>query len=155
MPNPAYVIDGNWDFVAWNPAYSALVCDLAALESGQRNLLWIMFCWPPSREWLVEWEREAGKLLGQYRASPPLKQHSRRLDEIAEMLVGDADAQRWWNEHLIAGYSSAVLTFRHRQVGTLPLKYVKLDVVDDRNLHVVVFMSDSPPDRQRLESLTA
>ena len=153
-PNPAYVIDRNWDFLAWNRAFAGLTLDLFQVPSQERNLLWLMFCWPPYRRMLLDWEPEARKLLGQYRATLHLKRHDERLDHIAAMLRESPEARDWWDEHLIAGYRSAVMSFKHPTAGPLRFEYVKLDAVENPGQHVVIYMADTFQTHQKLQGLS-
>jgi hypothetical protein len=38
-PNPAYILDENWDFLAWNRGYAELTLDLSQVAKQHRNFL--------------------------------------------------------------------------------------------------------------------
>lgn len=153
-PNPAVVIDPHWDFLAWNRAYSALLTDLARLPAGQRNLLWLVFCWPPARTLLARWEEEAKSLLGQFRAKAARHPTDRRYAQLTDDLLADPDAARWLRHRETIGFHPAVRHFRHPTAGDLRLRYAKLAAVDEPSHHLLVYTPDGPATRDALAALT-
>jgi transcriptional regulator with XRE-family HTH domain len=66
---PAAVLNARYDILAYNPAYAALIGDLAALPFDQRNMLWLMFTSARTRALLVEWEHATRRCVAQFRAA--------------------------------------------------------------------------------------
>ena len=56
---PAMVVNARSDILAYNPAYSALVGDVASVPFDRRNLVWLMFTSASFRTLLVDWEHAA------------------------------------------------------------------------------------------------
>ncbi|MFD7233948.1 helix-turn-helix transcriptional regulator [Streptomyces syringium] len=153
-PNPAVVIDPHWDLLAWNAGYAALLTDPARLAPKQRNLLWLVFRWPPSRRLLAQWEPEARSLLGQFRAHAARHPDDRRYAEIAGELMADPDAARWYEERAIADFQPAVRHFRHPTAGELRLRYVKLAAVEEPGHHFLAYLPDDAATGAGLRTLT-
>ncbi|MFE1174135.1 helix-turn-helix domain-containing protein [Streptomyces sp. NPDC058773] len=153
-PNPAVVLDPHWDLLAWNPGYSALLTDLARLAPKQRNLLWLVFRWPPARELLASWEPEARSLLGQFRAKAARHPEDGRYAEITEELLADPDAVRWYGRRETSAFHPAVRHFRHPVAGDLRLRYVKLAAVDQPGHHLLAYLPDDPATEEALTALT-
>ncbi|WP_432145288.1 helix-turn-helix domain-containing protein [Streptomyces sp. bgisy084] len=151
-PNPAVVLDPHWDLLAWNAGYAALLTDLARLAPKQRNLLWLVFRWPPARALLASWEPEARSLLGQFRAKAARHPEDGRYAEITEELLTDPDAVRWYGRRETSAFHPAVRHFRHPVAGDLRLRYVKLAAVDQPGHHLLAYL---PDDRATEEALTA
>ncbi|MGW1194621.1 helix-turn-helix transcriptional regulator [Streptomyces sp. NPDC002536] len=143
-PNPAVVIDPHWDLLAWNAGYAALLTDPARLPPKQRNLLWLVFRWPPSRSLLAQWEPEARSLLGQFRSHAARHPGDGRYAEIVEELLADPEAARWYGQRETAAFHPAVRHFRHPVAGDLHLRYVKLAAVDEPGHHFLAYVPDDP-----------
>ncbi|MFI0980870.1 helix-turn-helix domain-containing protein [Streptomyces sp. NPDC021093] len=152
-PNPAAVLDPHWDLLAWNAGYSALLTDLARLAPKQRNLLWLVFCWQPARTLLASWESEARSLLGQFRAQAARHPEDGRYSEIAEELLADPDAARWYDRRETSAFHPAVRHFRHPVAGDLRLRYVKLAAVDEPGHHLLAYLPDDPASEKALGAL--
>ncbi len=141
-PNPAVVLDPHWDLLAWNSGYAALLTDPARLAPKQRNLLWLVFRWPPARTLLAEWEGEARSLLGQFRAKAARHPQDGRYAEITEELLADPDAARWYEGRETSAFHPAVRHFRHPVAGDLRLRYVKLAAVEEPGHHFLAYLPD-------------
>ncbi|WP_406378660.1 XRE family transcriptional regulator [Streptomyces sp. NBC_01618] len=149
-PNPAVVLDPHWDLLAWNSGYTALLTDLARLAPRQRNLLWLVFRWPPARTLLASWEPEARSLLDQFRAKVARHPEDGRYAEITEELLADPDAARWYGRRETSAFHPSVRHFRHPVAGDLQLRYVKLAAVDEPGHHLLAYL---PDDRATEEAL--
>lgn len=153
-PNPAVVLDPHWDMLAWNTGYAALLTDPARLAPKQRNLLWLVFRWPPARSLLAEWEPEARSLLGQFRAKAARHPDDVRYAEITGELLNDPDAARWFGARETAAFHPAVRHFRHPSAGDLRLRYVKLAAVDEPGHHFLAYLPDDEPTGTAVRGLT-
>ncbi|MGK5638256.1 helix-turn-helix domain-containing protein [Streptomyces sp. URMC 126] len=149
-PHPAVVLDPHWDLLAWNAGYAALLTDPARLHPKQRNLLWLVFRWPPARTLLPDWEQEARALLGQFRSRAARRPKDPRFAELVTELLADGDAARWYERRETTGFEPSVRRFRHPAVGELRLRYVKLAAVDEPGHH---FLSYLPDDRDSEDAL--
>ncbi|MEU3838622.1 helix-turn-helix transcriptional regulator [Streptomyces sp. NPDC028635] len=141
-PHPAVVLDPHWDLLAWNAGYAALLTDPARLHPKQRNLLWLVFRWPPARALLADWEHEARALLGQFRSRAARRPNDPRFAELIGELLSDRDAARWYERRETAGFQPSVRRFRHPAVGELRLRYVKLAAVDEPGHHFLAYLPD-------------
>jgi transcriptional regulator with XRE-family HTH domain len=154
-PHPAVVLDPHWDLLAWNAGYAALLTDPARLRPKQRNLLWLVFRWPPARTLLVNWEGEARALLGQFRARAARRPNDPRFAELVSELLSDGDAARWYERRETAGFHPAVRRFRHPDAGELRLRYVKLAAVDEPGHHFLAYLPDDRASEDALRRLHA
>ncbi|MEV3989824.1 helix-turn-helix transcriptional regulator [Streptomyces sp. NPDC049837] len=154
-PHPAVVLDPHWDLLAWNAGYAALLTDPARLRPDQRNLLWLVFHWPPARALLVDWEQEARTLLGQFRSRAARRPQDPRFAELVSVLLSDPDAARWYERRETAGFQPSVRHFRHPVAGDLRLRYVKLAAVDEPGHHFLAYLPDDRASEDALRRLQA
>ncbi|MEU7303849.1 helix-turn-helix transcriptional regulator [Streptomyces sp. NPDC007206] len=154
-PHPAVVLDPHWDLLAWNAGYAALLTDPARLHPKQRNLLWLVFRWPPARTLLADWEHEARALLGQFRSRAARRPNDPRFAELIGELLSDDDAARWYERRETAGFQPSVRRFRHPAVGELRLRYVKLAAVDEPGHHFLAYLPDDRDSEDALRRMQA
>ncbi|MEV8528975.1 MULTISPECIES: helix-turn-helix transcriptional regulator [unclassified Streptomyces] len=154
LPHPAMVVDPHWDLLAWNTSYAALLTDLARLPAKRRNMLWLVFRWPPCRALLADWEAEARCLLGQFRARAAHYPDDPRYAEIIEEIGADPCAARWLDQRETAAFRPAVKHFRHPVVGDLRLRSVKLAAVEEPGHHFLAYLPDDPAAHEGLRALT-
>jgi transcriptional regulator with XRE-family HTH domain len=152
-PHPAVVLDPHWDLLAWNAGYAALLTDPARLPPKQRNLLWLVFRWPPARTLLADWEHEARALLGQFRSRAARRPNDPRFVELVGELLSDGEAARWYQRRETAGFQPSVRRFRHPAVGELRLRYVKLAAVEEPGHHFLAYLPDDRDSEDALRRL--
>ena len=154
-PNPAHVTNICWDLLAYNRAYEQLVGGLDGLPDEQRNSIWLLFTRPSMRTLLVDWQREAKDILGQFRASVGRYPNDPRVRELLEALAAASpDFVAMWSEHPVQAYAPAMKRFQHPMAGRVTFNTTKLTVAEDHNQHLVVFLPASPTDAQAIQELT-
>lgn len=67
-PNPAYVLDTNWDILAWNKGAKVLFGDFGESSESRRNFLRLMFTDPAFRQLYVDWESVAHCMMAHFRS---------------------------------------------------------------------------------------
>jgi transcriptional regulator with XRE-family HTH domain len=137
-PNPAFLLDQHWDILGWNSSEAALLTDYSELPAARRNMLWLLFGWPPARELMVDWDRQASPVLAQFRMVAEEHPHDRRFAEIVEELHRHvADFPTWWGRHEVADYRTVVKRYDHPSAGPITLRQSKLIIADDPRIHLV------------------
>lgn len=135
-PAPAYVLGPRWEFLAWNAAEARLYPPIEQLEGVERNLLWVLFADPATRDLIVDWDLHARQALAEFRAGTATlggaaagaSVNSVRTDpELAELVerlstVSDEFAA-WWAEHDVAAFETRLRRFRHPAAGELTFEY--------------------------------
>ena len=106
---PAYVIDGHWDALAWNRAAAELFADwlgsaAAARTAHHPNLLRYVFLHPRAREFIVDWEERARRLVAEYRADTPAWREDPRHEALVNELsaASTAFAAAWRSQRVLA-----------------------------------------------------
>lgn len=144
MPLPAYILDRQWNAVAWNRK-AAMLFRPWLIESDDRNLLRFVFLNTHARVLIVDWRMRAKRLLAEFRADA-----GRHLNEsptlrlISELQNGSKFFAKVWNEQDVREREGGTRTFRstsgvstYSQVSLVPsvhtdLKFVALVPVSTR-----------------------
>lgn len=153
-PHPAYLLDANWDLVAWNRAEAGLIGDPDRLAPDERNLLRVVFTDPAMRTLLVDWEGQARDLVAQFRADVGERFGDPRAERlIRELSACSEEFTRWWQAHHLADFGSTRREFRHPRVGALTFDYVKLAALEAPGVKLFVCMPHDEPTREKLPAL--
>ncbi|MET7798684.1 helix-turn-helix transcriptional regulator [Streptomyces decoyicus] len=153
-PNPAYLLDANWDLVGWNRAEAGLIGDPGQLEPAERNLLWLVFTDPAMRALLADWSGQAQDLVAQFRADARQRSGDPRYEQLTRGLREASEEFRaWWAAHDIADFGSSRRTFRHPRVGLLTFDYVKLAALDAPGIKLFACMPADAATTRKLPAL--
>jgi transcriptional regulator with XRE-family HTH domain len=144
---PAYVIDGNWNYVTWNEAAVRVFTDFRKLPAGRCNLLWFTFQHDGARALFRGWDAYAKCVLAQFRGDYILRPSGEVFlrDLVEELVDTDADFCRWWAEHEV---------IEHPVAGTLELDALSLEVPDAPGMRIMVYTpAPSTDTAQRIDAL--
>lgn len=154
LPNPAYVLNRHFDYVAWNDAYTRVYRGFADVAKDDRNLVYLMFSDPHLRELLLDWESRAYVLLAQFRAAAGKYSHDSRFEELAQRLRSTSPRFReWWSQYPVMDFRRDVHRLRHPEVGRLTVEITQLRIADHPTLRLVLQTPLTPEDRATLERL--
>ena len=138
MPAPAYVLGPRWEFVAWNASQARLYPRIEILEPPRRNLLWVLFADPATRELIVDWDIHARQALAEFRSATSAIRHDRAMGELVGLLTDESEEfAAWWPEHDVSGFETRLRRFRHPVAGELTFEYQQLAPVEWPHLRVV------------------
>ena len=87
-PAPAYVLGPRWEFLAWNAAQARLYPRINELEGLERNLLWVLFADPFTKELIVDWDIHSRQALAEFRAGTATLRGDGELAELVAATVG-------------------------------------------------------------------
>ena len=59
------------EFLAWNDSQQRLYPPIEHLEPPRRNLMWVLFADPATRDLIVDWDIHARQALAEFRAAEP------------------------------------------------------------------------------------
>ena len=138
MPAPAYVLGPHWEFVAWNAAQARLYPRIAELAPPRRNLLWVLFADPTTRELIVDWDIHARQALAEFRSTTSPVRHVPAMTELVSLLGAESEEfDQWWAEHDVSGFETRLRRFRHPSAGELTFEYQLLIPAEWPSLRVV------------------
>jgi transcriptional regulator with XRE-family HTH domain len=137
-PAPAYVLGPRWEFLAWNAAEARLYPRIGELQGMERNLIWVLFADPYTRELIVDWDIHARQALAEFRAATSTVRGDADLAELVDTLsTTSAEFASWWAEHDVAQFETRLRRFRHPAAGELTFEYQQLAPVEWPGLRVV------------------
>jgi transcriptional regulator with XRE-family HTH domain len=138
-PAPAYVLGPRWEFAAWNAAQARLYPRIETLDDDERNLLWVLFCDPATRDLIVDWDLHSRQALAEFRASTTaMRDDPLMLALIDRLRSASADFARWWSEHDVARFETRLRRFNHPAAGLLTFEYQLLSPAEWPSLTVAV-----------------
>ena len=110
----------------------------SSLEPPRRNLLWVLFADPFTRELIVDWDIHARQALAEFRSATTAVRHDPAMIELVEMLRQESeDFDRWWPEHDVSGFETRLRRFNHPTAGVLTFQYQQLTPAEWPSLRVV------------------
>ncbi len=138
-PAPAYVLGPRWEFATWNSAQARLYPAIDMLSDEDRNLLWVLFADPYTRELIVDWDIHARQALAEFRASTTsLRDDSALVALIDRLKDTSPEFDRWWPEHDVARFETRLRRFNHPTAGLLTFEYQLLSPAEWPTLTVAV-----------------
>ena len=141
-PAPAYLLGPRWDFLAWNRPFGSLFPAVAELPAENRNLVWVMFAHPDVRVLVGDWEREARRVLSQFRAEiVPLRDDPAIVALVARLLATSAEFAQWWPRHDVGGFETHRRLFHHPRAGRLEFETQQLVPAGEPDLRIVVHLT--------------
>ena len=122
---PAYLLDGLWRARAWNAAAARLFGPW--LEGGDPCLLAFVFRDPAARDFIVDWEERARRVIAEFRADTARAPADAGLATLVAGLRADSpDFARLWDAHAVATRDGGARRFRHPDDGLLAYDQVTL-----------------------------
>ncbi len=141
-PSPAYVLGPRWDFIAWNEPFRVLYPHVVALHPDERNLVWVIFGEPSTRQLVGDWEMEARRVLSQFRAeSLPVRDDPAVAAMVQRLLTSSVEFAQWWPRHDVGGFESHRRVFHHPSAGRLEFVTQQLIPAGEPDLRVVVHLA--------------
>ena len=138
MPAPAYVLGPHWEFVGWNAAQERLYPRIADLEPPRRNLLWVLFADPATRDLIVDWDMHARQALAEFRSATSPVRHDPAVAELIAILHDESvEFASWWGDHDVSGFETRLRRFHHSSAGELTFEYQQLTPAEWPSLRIV------------------
>ncbi len=140
---PAFVKDARWDILAWNAACTQIFGDFDQLPAAQRNSLALTFGNTSFRRSMVDWESDARRVVGRFRADYAKAAKDVRLAELVAELERDSpEFRRVWGEYAVFDRDSGIRNINVRGTGPTRFHYTVLAVEGSRGLKLVLYSPD-------------
>lgn len=137
---PAYILDGRWDVLAWNRAAALLFGDYAQLDGDERNIMFMLFHNAEHRRLLMDWEVVAQMALGMFRAESVRHTGDPEYARLVEQLsAASPEFRTWWDRREIIRYTPIHKRIQHPLVGATVFEYNSFTSDDDSALKLVVY----------------
>jgi transcriptional regulator with XRE-family HTH domain len=146
---PAYILGRYWDLLAWNPPAAKLFTGWldqpGPVGEPLPNLLRFVFQTPEARQFVVNWEVRARRLVAEFRADC----RSRLEEPVLQRLVSElsqtsADFVQFWKQHDVLERQGGQRAFNHPQRGLITFQQVTLRPVDQEQLKLVLLSPNEP-----------
>lgn len=141
LDQPAYVLNGRWDVLAWNQSARRMLGDFASLASTDRNILRMIFLWEHWRTLFADCDGLAASAVAQFRAETARHAGAPELLALTSTLARDsAEFASLWQARQLDVMQLKAKRLRHAELGIVDLTYAPLrprGVAND--LSVVVY----------------
>jgi transcriptional regulator with XRE-family HTH domain len=143
---PAYVLNRQWDAIAWNRPASALFVgwlDQANRRepAPSRNLLRFMFLNPAAQELVAQWPGRAQRLVAEFRAECGKHADREPLADMISLLTREsAHFKRMWQSQQVLEREGGLRRFHHPLKGELAFDQVSFSLASERGLKLVMLL---------------
>ena len=153
-PSPAYVLGRRWDYLAWNEAARAVLCDFEALPRGARNHVWQMFTDPRWRELLPDWEQTSRLLAAKFRADSAHYLGDPAFEQlISSLRAASPEFCKAWRRHEVARVGVGRKVLNHPVAGRLELEHGVFRLADSPDQRLILYTA--VPDGQTPAKIAA
>ncbi|GEM44614.1 helix-turn-helix transcriptional regulator [Deinococcus cellulosilyticus] len=151
---PAFVVDGLMNVLAWNGSSAALFLDFSDLRGIKRNLLHYVMTHPALKEMYQDWEGNARRLIAQFRRGSALYQDTEAFQTLIQALKKSSpEFGLWWPLQDVADPGSGIKLLHHRSAGEMRFQYTSLSCDDDPRLTLFIHIPLDGQTRQGLQQL--
>jgi transcriptional regulator with XRE-family HTH domain len=141
-PNPAYLLDGLWNILAWNAAEVALFPGLLGHTDVPPNLLELVFGDAELATLMVDHDEEQARLVAQFRLHRTSMPEDPQLTAfISRLEATSATFGRLWHAKDVAPFVTTRRVFDHPLAGRLEFDHHRLSVLDQGGAELVVYTS--------------
>jgi transcriptional regulator with XRE-family HTH domain len=144
IKTPAYILDRQWDAIAWNrPARELLIGWLEGSPGKlpRPNLLRFMFLEPGARSLTADWPQRTARLVAEFRADcgkhvdlPPIS------DLVSELSRSSEEFRGLWKKQDVVNREGGLRRFEHPERGALTFEQITLHPATRRDLKLVVLL---------------
>lgn len=143
---PAYILGRTWDILAWNHAASHLFGDwlnndklAASSEHLRPNLLLLVFQHPNAKQFVVNWEMRARRLVAEFRADCRSRIEELELKRlVSDLAQNSPEFDRFWKQHDVLERQGGLREFDHPILGFISYQQVTLRPVEQEQLKLVL-----------------
>lgn len=143
LDTPAYVLDRQWNALAWNAQAAELFVgwlDGARNDdAGERNLLRYTFTSPAAHRLIVDWETRAQRLVAQFRADAIRHLNDAPTRTLIDQLAAESEAfARFWASQDVGEREVGTREFEHPRDGRLVYEQITFKPAHREDLLLVV-----------------
>ncbi len=144
---PAYILDRQWDAVAWNRPATDLFSGW--LDQGKAstpaNLLRFMFGTSSARNLIADWPERAQRLVAEFRADCGKYADDEPYASLITQLMRESEEfKKLWNTHHVLGRDGGSRRFQHPTQGALTFEQVTLNLAAAREVKLVMLLPSQP-----------
>ena len=145
-PNPSYVLDLNWNVLAWNASADALF-GFSKIPLERRNYVWMCFATLEFRELFTRWEEVARCTMAHFRSdSVGFVEDPAWLARIEELSAASPEFREWWPLHNVAWPHSWLKELRVAHQGRYRYTTFDLELYRPARLRIVTYLPEPSVD---------
>ena len=153
--NPAYILGRRWDYLAWNRAASAVICDYDRIPRAMRNHVWLHFMDPSRRERFPDWERSSRLLVAKFRADSARQIGDPAFEELISALrKSSPEFCKMWARHEVSGAGVGRKEVHHPVAGVMVFEHAVFNPAEAPDQRLVLYSplpeQDTPAKLARL-----
>lgn len=138
---PAYILDRQWNAVAWNGDAATLFSSWLADNGHAPNQLRFMFLSPQARVLVQDWPERARRLVAEFRAD--IGRHADQAPLaglISELTGASLEFRLWWRAQQVLGRDGGLRSFQHPLQGALSFNQITLHLARQHELKLVMLL---------------
>jgi transcriptional regulator with XRE-family HTH domain len=138
---PAYIMGRTWDVLAWNQSASELFANWLdkVSHSSRPNLLRYVFQHPDAKQFVVDWDMRARRLVAEFRADCRSRLEEPEINRLVnELSQASAEFERFWKQHDVLERQGGQRQFNHPKVGLISYSQVTLRPVEQEQMKLVL-----------------
>ena len=142
---PAYIMGRTWDVLAWNQAASELFVDWLEkpIIDTRPNLLRFVFQHPSAKQFVVDWEMRARRVVAEFRADCRSHLEEPELKKLVlDLAKASPDFEGFWKQHDVLERQGGQRKFMHPKHGLISYQQVTLRPVEQEQLKLVLLQPD-------------
>jgi len=141
ITTPAYVLDGQWNALAWNALAAELFSGWLDQPQERHNLLDFMFLQPASRQLVEDWPMRARRMVAEFRADAGERLEESTIQQWVDTLrQGSAEFDALWQQHDVQGREGGERAFHHPQRGRLLYQQLTLNLAASPDLKLIMLL---------------
>lgn len=138
---PAYVLDANWDALAWNTLAAELFSGWLDQPLARHNLLDFMFLQTASRQLVEDWPMRARRMVAEFRADAGERLEESAIHQWVDTLrQGSVEFDTLWQQHDVQGREGGERAFNHPQRGRLVYQQLTLNLAAAPELKLIMLL---------------
>lgn len=138
---PAYIMGRTWDILAWNQAAQQLFVGLLDIdwpESARPNLMRFVFAHPLAKQFVVNWEMRARRLVAEFRADCRSRLEEPEVEQLIKELSSSNEFAQFWKQHDVLERQGGQREFQHPTQGLIHFQQITLRPVEQEQLKLVL-----------------
>ncbi len=139
---PAYIMGRTWDLLAWNKPAEALFngwLNKWTQDAPKPNLLRFVFLHANAKQFVVDWELRARRLVAEFRADCRSRLEEPALQKLVnELTQANPEFERFWKQHDVLERQGGQRQFNHPTQGLISYNQVTLRPVELEQLKLVL-----------------
>lgn len=141
---PAYIMGRTWDLLAFNTSAMDLFTgwlDAQRFDDERPNLLRFVFTHPQAKQFVVNWELRARRLVAEFRADCRSRLEEQTLIRLVEDLTQNSlDFERFWKQHDVLERQGGQREFNHPHRGLVSYNQITMHPVEQEQLKLVALI---------------